>query len=896
MVTTPDLAIGTEEILAEVLGEIVGVEAVPLDSHFFDDLGADSMLMARFCARARKRTDVSVSMKDIYEHPTIRSLTAALTAAEGSAMTAPTEAALAGMLADVVGTGVSPDSHFFDDLGADSMVMARFCARVRKRGDLPPVSMKDIYEHPTIRSLMAAVADTASTSIESPVPARNEAAARATTRQYVVCGMLQFLVFAAHAYVTALVSVRGYRWIAAGSGLVDLYLRSVAFGGMVFLGLCALPILVKWVVVGRWKAEDIPVWSLAYLRFWFVKVLVRSSPMRLFVGSPLYVLYLRALGAKVGRGVAIFSPNMPVCTDLLSIGDGSVIRGDAFFSCYRAHAGLIQTGPVTLGKGVFIGEMTVLDIDTSMGDGAQLGHSSSLHAGQAVPDGESWHGSPAEPSGVDYRAVAPARCGTLRRVAYAALHLSTALAVHSPLALGVLALVLTRAPGLAALVDAGSRGFTSWAFYRDALMASFVLFFGFALVGLVVVMTVPRVLNLALTPDKVYPLYGFHYGIQRTIARLTNSKFFTTVFGDSSYIVHYLRGLGYHLTPIEQTGSNFGTLFKHKTPYLFSVGRGTVIADGLSVINADFSSTSFCVSRASIGARNFLGNEVNYPSQAKTGDNCLLATKVMVPIDGAVREGIGLLGSPPFEIPRTVERDSRLHHLATGEERARRLPAKNQHNLVTLGFFLLARWLYFFAVILIGVGTADLYRTNGAPAVALGEVFVLLYTIGWFTLVERASTGFRGNRPKYCSIYEIEFWRTERFFKLTVGEGLHAVFNGTPFKGAIWRLLGVRVGRRLFDDGSHLAEKNMVTIGDDVTLNIKSCVQCHSQEDFAFKSDYSTVGTGCTLGVAALVHYGATMGDGATLAPDSFLMKGEEMPGQARWGGNPARAMRERAR
>ena len=43
---------------------------------------------------------------------------------------------------------VSVDSNFFDDLGADSMVMARFCARVRKRPDLPAVSIKDIYQHP----------------------------------------------------------------------------------------------------------------------------------------------------------------------------------------------------------------------------------------------------------------------------------------------------------------------------------------------------------------------------------------------------------------------------------------------------------------------------------------------------------------------------------------------------------------------------------------------------------------------------------------------------------------------------------------------------------------------------------------------------------------------------
>ena len=40
------------------------------------------------------------------------------------------------------------------------------------------------------------------------------------------------------------------------------------------------------------------------------------------------------------------------------------------------------------------------------------------------------------------------------------------------------------------------------------------------------------------------------------------------------------------------------------------------------------------------------------------------------------------------------------------------------------------------------------------------------------------------------------------------------------------------------------------------------------------------------------MHYGVSMGDGAVLAPDSFLMKGEEMPAGAHWGGNPAVALR----
>jgi non-ribosomal peptide synthetase-like protein len=98
----------------------------------------------------------------------------------------------------------------------------------------------------------------------------------------------------------------------------------------------------------------------------------------------------------------------------------------------------------------------------------------------------------------------------------------------------------------------------------------------------------------------------------------------------------------------------------------------------------------------------------------------------------------------------------------------------------------------------------------------------------------------------------------------------------------------------VFDDGCSMSEKKFVTIGDACTLNASSSIQCHSQEDGAFKSDRITIGSGCTLGVGAFVHYGTTMGAGSVLAA-SFLMKGEEMPSHARWAGNPAREMHEEA-
>ena len=888
-----------ENKLAKVLADIVGIERVPVDSHFFDDLGADSMVMARFCARVRKQADLpAVSMKDIYQHPTIRGLAAAL----AEPAPTPIENNLAKVLADIVGIERVPvDSHFFDDLGADSMVMARFCARVRKQADLPAVSMKDIYQHPTIRGLAAALAEPVSAPAESSVTPSIEVATLAARSgrdreepigrpRYVLCATLQLLFFLGYSYLAALVMVDGSEWISAGSGLIDVFLRSVQFGAVGLLVLCTLPILAKWMLIGRWKPQQIRIWSLAYLRFWVVKTLIRSNPLVLFVGSPLYVLYLRALGAKIGRGVAIFSRNMPVCTDLLTIGEGTVIRKDSYFSGYRAHASLIETGVVTLGRDALVGEATVIDIGTSMGDGAQLGHTSSLHTGQAVPDGERWHGSPAQRTEVDYRAVDPTDCGALRRALFPVVQLLGMLVLSVPLAVGGVTM-LAEVPQLATILDPGTLAITSWTFYGEALAASFVLFFGSVLLGLLVVSTVPRVLSLAIKPDKVYRLYGVHYWIHRVIARMTNIRFYTRLFGDSSYIVHYLRGLGYGLYQVEQTGSNFGTEVKHETPYLSSVGSGTVVADGLSIINADFSSTSFRVSRASIGSHNFLGNRIAYPSQGRTGDNCLLATKVMVPLDGEVREGVGLLGSPSFEIPRSVERDNRLDVTSTDELR-RRLAAKNKHNAVTIGLYLLVQWIYLFGVTMLALGAMDLYPSFGTWVVALAEVLVLLFTTVYFVLVDRAVRALQALRPQGCSIYDHAFWRHERFWKLCADSYL-TFFNGTPFKNVIWRLLGVRLGSRVFDDGVFLTERSFVTIGDDCTLNAGTVIQCHSQEDGAFKSDRTAIGVGCTLGVGAFVHYGVTMGEGAVLAPDSFLMKGEEIPQRAQWEGNPAREVRK---
>ncbi|MPV87877.1 amino acid adenylation domain-containing protein [Georgenia ruanii] len=800
----------------------------------------------------------------------------------------PTEEALARELAEVLGLDrVSVEAHFFEDLGLNSLLLAHFAARVRQHTTLPPLAIQDLYQHPTVRQL-AEVSDAAAEDATDLADAAEEPepVAQVGAGAFVLCGALQTALVLAYSYLLALGAVVGYNWVAAGTGLVDMWVRSVSFGMGTVLATALVPVALKWLLVGRWTEGELPVWSLRYVRFWFLKATLTINPMRFFVATPLYPLYLRALGAHIGRDVTILTTAPVGCPDLLTVGDRTVIRKDTDVRCYRAEAGRIQTGRVTIGRDVLVGEHSVIEIGTEMGDRSQLGHTSSLHRGQRVPAGEHWHGSPARRTATDYDVVPPVPRGAGRRAAYGVMVVLNRLGLVAPVGFLLLAMGGTN---FYAYANLGHIQANRAEFWVVLLVAATVLYFGGLAAMLVAVVTVPRLLSRFVVPGRTYPLYGFAYAAHRAVWRLTNNRFLMRISGDSSLVVHYLRLLGYHQPGLVQTGSNFGVALQHVNPHLTVIGSGTMISDALSVMNADYSSTSFRVSTAAIGARNFLGNNINFPAGARVGDNCLLATKVMVPVDGPLREGVGLLGSPPFEIPRTVDRDRSFDDRRTPEGLAAALPGKNRHNAGTLALYLLAQWVRMVLALLaiaVGAGTAD---DVGALAVVGAGVALVLFTVGSSVLLENASRRFRPLEPLFCSIYDARFWRHERHWKF-FGESA-AIFNGTPFKPLVWRLLGVRIGRRVFDDGAGIVEKTLVSIGDRATLNAGSDIQCHSMEDGAFKMEAIEIGPDTTLGVRAFVHYGVTLERGATLAADSFLMKGTDVPEGTRYGGNPARPL-----
>jgi non-ribosomal peptide synthetase-like protein len=168
------------------------------------------------------------------------------------------------------------------------------------------------------------------------------------------------------------------------------------------------------------------------------------------------------------------------------------------------------------------------------------------------------------------------------------------------------------------------------------------------------------------------------------------------------------------------------------------------------------------------------------------------------------------------------------------------------------------------------------------------EALLAVVTVLFFAWLERASLGFKWLTPKVVSIYDPYFWAHERHWKLS-DSPIVQMFKGTPFKNVVSRLVGVKMGRKVYDDGCITTERTLTHVGDYANLNEGSVIQPHSLEEGVFKSDHIQIGKGCTLGVGAFVHYGVAMHEQAVLDADSFLMKGEVLDPHSVWRGNPAK-------
>ncbi len=115
--------------------------------------------------------------------------------------------------------------------------------------------------------------------------------------------------------------------------------------------------------------------------------------------------------------------------------------------------------------------------------------------------------------------------------------------------------------------------------------------------------------------------------------------------------------------------------------------------------------------------------------------------------------------------------------------------------------------------------------------------------------------------------------------------------TGTPWIAPVMRLLGVKIGKRVWMDTTFITEFDLVDIGDDAAIGASTSLQTHLFEDRVMKMSTVKIGVGASVGSRSVVLYDAEVGARASLDALSLVMKGESLPAESQWRGVPARSL-----
>jgi non-ribosomal peptide synthetase-like protein len=149
--------------------------------------------------------------------------------------------------------------------------------------------------------------------------------------------------------------------------------------------------------MGRYRPGDHPLYSFYVWRDEIVnscqELLAGTWLLDGALGTALMPVYLRLMGAKVGRGVWVESLTITEF-DLARLDDGAVVNRHAVVETHLFHDRVMSTGPAHLGRGATLGPGTAMLPDTTVGDGCVVGGRSIVMRGESLPPGTRWHGAP----------------------------------------------------------------------------------------------------------------------------------------------------------------------------------------------------------------------------------------------------------------------------------------------------------------------------------------------------------------------------------------------------------------------------------------------------------------------------------------------------------------------
>jgi non-ribosomal peptide synthetase-like protein len=162
------------------------------------------------------------------------------------------------------------------------------------------------------------------------------------------------------------------------------------------LATLALPVAMKWLLLGRYRSGQRYLWSFWMWRMetvYEVELLVTTYYAPLLNGTPWLPMFFRAGGARIGKQVCIHGGYV-LETDLTTIGDHVTLQG--VLQTHLFEDRVMKLGTVTVEDGASIGSSSFVLYDSRLGAGAYLGDLSLVMKNEDILAGGRYHGLPAE--------------------------------------------------------------------------------------------------------------------------------------------------------------------------------------------------------------------------------------------------------------------------------------------------------------------------------------------------------------------------------------------------------------------------------------------------------------------------------------------------------------------
>lgn len=775
------------------------------------------------------------------------------------------------------GKPISLEQDFFTDLGGHSLLAATLVSHLRQKAGIPYASLKDIYENRPLSAFAECL------SHKQPAEDRHqEPFKRISTLQYYLCNAAQTVcllaIFSLLSFQIFFPYLSYYYFQLNDYGTGFALLSAILLYTLIPPVYSLLIIIVKWLVIGKIKEGDYPLWGWYYFRWWLWKTVKRLMPSEFIVETPLYPKYLRLLGVKVHPSAQLSL--LPIAAeDLVTIDANVNTSSGCSIDNASVENGILRIRKVHIKAHAYLGSAAIVCGDTVIEEFGELQDLSCLNEGKKIGYGEVWNGSPAEKlrikSGKELDAPQLSPAGKRNRFAF----LYACSLFFFPLLI-----VLPLAPTLYTLyyLDEQSPDYSFYYLWQAPLLSAvYILLF------ILIVSLVTRALQYKMKPG-IYPVYSFTY-YRKWIK--------DQIFNLSLIVIHPIFASVYISKFYRMMGAKVGRNSEISTAsdvshHLLEIGEGSFIADAVILGEHDVRNEKLILEKTKIGNNSFVGNSGLIPQGYELGDNMLIGVLSKAPTEEQLNNSQekDWFGSPPIGLPSRqksdVFQDNLTYHPPVRLRIARAL-VEGIRIILPQTVIIICSVLF--------VAYTSTYMEGRIHHLLLFSPFYYLGIVALpcFFFTALLKWIFVGKYKKSeMPMYSLKVWLSEGI--TTLYEALPVQFFLDFLRGTLWlpffmRFLGVKIGKRVWLNTTDITEYDMVSIGDEAMLNEDCGPQTHLFEDRIMKVGPVKIGRQTTINTRTIILYDTEIGDHVTVDALSLVMKGEVLSDHTSWHGSPVR-------